>query len=200
MYIIGITGGTGAGKSTAVKALETLGAKALDCDVIYHELLSVNADIKAEISAQFSDVLTDGEIDRRKLSDIVWNDAHSLKKLNQITHKYVNDEVTRRIDAFKMQGVLTVAIDAIALIESGQGEKCNVIVGVVAPQEIRVLRIMDRDGLSRECALMRVNAQKPESFFRENCDYILENDCTTEAEFEGRCVEFFEELLRIGGE
>jgi len=199
MYIIGITGGTGAGKSTAVKALQMLGAKALDCDLIYHELLSDNADMISEIAAHFKDVAPNGEIDRRKLSEIVWSDADSLQELNKITHKYVEDEIDRRVAAFKDQGVKLVAIDAIALVESGQNKKCNVVIGVVAPQESRVLRIMERDGLTRENALMRINAQKPESFFRDNCDYILEND-HTKAEFEDRCIGYFRELLSVEGE
>jgi len=194
MYIIGITGGTGAGKSTAVKALQTLGAGALDCDVIYHELLSDNAEMISEIAAQFSGVLINGEIDRRRLSEIVWNNPAALQELNNITHKYVNEEITRRITSYQSQGVQIVAIDAIALIESGQSEKCDVVVGVTAPAECRVSRIMSRDSLSREHALSRVNAQQPESFYKDNCDYILENNYDTEAEFEAKCVEFFNKM------
>ena len=199
MFIIGITGGTGAGKSTAVKALQALGAEALDCDVIYHELLSDNADMISEIKAYFGDALSNGKIDRRKLSEIVWSDADSLKKLNLITHKYVDDEIDRRIAALKEQEVKLVAVDAIALVESGQNKKCDVVIGVIAPQEKRASRIMSRDSLSKEHALKRISAQQPESFYRENCDYILENAYSTEGEFEEACIGFFNDLLTAKG-
>ena len=195
MYIIGITGGTGAGKSTAAKALQTLGAEALDCDLIYHELLLHNVDMIAEIKQHFENVSTNGGVDRSKLSEIVWKDPASLQKLNTITHKYVSDEIERQIASFKEDGVSTVAIDAIALIESNQSKKCDAVIGIIAPQEKRVLRIINRDNLTREHALMRIGAQKPDSFYQSNCDYILENVYSTESEFEEICIEFFKALL-----
>ncbi|MCL2820747.1 MAG: dephospho-CoA kinase [Oscillospiraceae bacterium] len=195
MYIIGITGGTGAGKSSAIKALQKLGANALDCDAIYHDILLNNTKMKEEIKAQFHDVTTDGEIDRKKLGEIVWNNPDSLKRLNSITHKYMNEEINSRITSFKENNTALTAIDAIALIESGQGKKCNTIVGIIAPQEKRLTRIMQRDSISEENALKRINAQQFEVFFRENCDYILENIYETETEFEKKCTEFFKELI-----
>ena len=196
MYIIGITGGTGAGKSSAVKAVRALGAQALDCDEIYHELLSDNENMKNEIEEYFNNITVGGRIDRQRLSKIVWGDPASLQKLNTITHKYVNDEVEQRIASFKEQGVKTVAIDAIALIESGQSKKCNTIVGIIATLEERVLRITKRDKLTKENALMRINAQQPESFYRKNCNHILENNYDTQEDFEIKCKEFFRELLK----
>jgi len=195
MYIIGITGGTGAGKSSAVKALQALGAQALDCDAIYHEVLLGNADMKAEIKAQFPSAATDGEIDRKKLGEIVWNNPDSLQKLNKITHKYMDKEIDNRINALRQQNTGIAVIDAIALIESGQGKKCNATVGICAPQEKRLSRIIQRDNLTEEHANKRVKAQQPESFYRENCDYILENIYNTEAEFEEKCTVFFKELI-----
>jgi len=195
MYIIGITGGTGAGKSSAVKALQALGAVALDCDAIYHEILLSNTDMKAEIEAQFDGVSIDGEISRSKLSEIVWNHPGSLQKLNTITHKYMDLEISKRINILKQQNTDIAAIDAIALIESGQNKRCDITVGVAAPKEKRLARIMQRDNLTREHALKRINAQQSESFYHEKCDHILENVYDTEAEFEDKCKSFFEALL-----
>jgi dephospho-CoA kinase len=195
MLIIGITGGTGAGKTSALQAVKTLGALVLDCDAIYHELLAGNADMKSQLEARFKGVLAENKIDRDKLSEIVFNNPALLHELNMITHKYVSDEVDIRIAEWEAQGGKIAAIDAIALIESGQGKKCDIIVGITAPVEARLTRIMERDGISREQAQMRINAQPPDEFFRENCDHILENVYDTSAEFESECKKFFTGLL-----
>jgi dephospho-CoA kinase len=195
VYIIGITGGTGAGKSTAIQALQEMGAFTLNCDVIYHQLLTTSIKMKTEIETYFKEVSTNGEIDRSKLAKIVLSDADSLKKLNQITHKFIKNEIEQRIDSFKKQGGKIVAIDAIALIESGQSEKCNIVVGVTASPEVRMSRIINRDSLTNDLAQLRINAQQPESYYIENCDYILENNYNTEAVFKEKCIEFFKKII-----
>ena len=195
MFIIGITGGTGAGKSTALQTLQALGAFVIDCDKIYHEALLTDEDMKADIKANFSDVLTDGEIDRKKLGEIVWNDPVSLSKLNSITHKYISYEIERHIKHLEEQGGKLLVIDAIALIESGLNQRCDIVVGVTASLEKRLSRIMNRDDLTKEAALNRINAQQPESFYRDNCDYILENIYDKQAAFEDKCSAFFKELI-----
>ena len=196
MYVIGITGGTGAGKSTAMRALQKLGALVLDCDEIYHELLTTDTDIKAELQSRFEGVLTNDEIDRMKLGKIVFNDPYSLKDLNAITHKYVSAEVDKRIAKWETQGGTIAAIDAIALIESGKSKDCNVVVGVTAPVETRIARITQRDGIAKEQAQSRLYAQQADEFYRNNCDHIIENTYSSPAEFEVKCIEFFRELLQ----
>ena len=195
MYIIGITGSTGSGKTTAMQALQTFGALALDCDEIYHELLSSNPDMKEEIEARFDNILTEGKIDRKKLGAIVWNEPVALKDLNEITHKFVSSELDHHIASFEAQGGNLAAIDAIALIESGQSRRCDIVVGVLAPEEKRLSRIMKRDSLTAELAQMRIDAQQRDSFYRENCDHILENIYDTQEKFENKCKEFFKEIL-----
>lgn len=195
MYTIGITGGTGAGKTSALRVLDRSGALVLDCDAIYHELLADDDGLKAELENRFPGVLHDGVIDRRRLGDIVFNDPPSLQDLNSITHRYIGEEIERRLLHWERHGGIVAAIDAIALIESGRGAACDVVIGVVAPEEMRLSRIVKRDKISREQALQRIRAQKPDSFFRENCDYILENRFNSAAEFEIECNDFFEGLM-----
>jgi len=196
VFIIGITGGSGAGKTSALRAIGSLGALVLDCDEIYHELLHSSSGLKAEIGARFPGVLRGGVIDRKALGEIVFGDPSSLADLNAITHKYVTEEVDRPMSEWEARGGNVTAIDAIALIESGRAEKCDVIVGVTAPESLRIQRIMLRDKIAHDMAELRIKAQKPDSFFKQNCDHILKNIYDSAEEFEEMCREFFAGLIR----
>jgi dephospho-CoA kinase len=198
MLIIGITGGTGAGKTSALRAIESLGALALDCDEIYHELLSSDATMKSELESRFPGVIRDGLVNRKYLADIVFNDSLALSDLNDITHKYIAAAVAEKIAQWEAKGGGVVAIDAIALFESGVSDICNVIVGITALKETRITRIMLRDSSTREQAEMRINAQKPDEFYVENSDYILENYFADSEEFTNYCTEFFAKIMSNG--
>jgi len=197
MNIIGITGGTGSGKTIFLRTLEKQGALALDCDEIYHELLIENDDMKKEIEDHFNGVLIDGVINRKQLGEFVFNDKSALQKLNNITHKYVVDEVKCRLADWEKQGGTIAAIDAIALFESGADKLCNITVGVIAPIKTRIARIIKRDGITREQASIRINAQKPDCFFIENCDEVLENTYNTLEEFEAKCKTWLTRLANV---
>jgi len=197
MFIIGITGGTGSGKTTALQALWDLGARVLDCDAVYHELLEQNVKLGKEIKKAFGNVTTNGMIDRRKLGDIVFYNETALFKLNKITHKYVAERLDKYIKEWSAQGEKLVVIDAIALFESGQDRSCDLIVGITAPYEERIKRIIKRDGISREQAESRIKAQQPDGFYIDNCDHILENIYDSPSEFQEACRNYFNGV--IGG-
>lgn len=197
MKVIGITGPTGAGKTTALNALKDLGGRVVDCDAVYHDLLVSNEPMRQELRTRFgADVfLTDGALDRKALGAIVFEDQQALDDLNAITHKYVGIAVDEFIEQAQRAGVAAVAIDAIALIESGIANRCHCTVAVTAPDEVRVRRIMAREGISEEYARLRVNAQKKEEWFRANCTYVLVNDCADAAAFQVRARTLFEQII-----
>ena len=185
--IIGITGGTGSGKSTLLKELEKLGAVVLDCDEIYHELLKTDRALLEAIEKRFPGTVVDGVLQRKKLGTLVFSDKNALADLNKITHAAISKEVLRRLE-----GVEFGAIDAIGLFESGLAECCQITVAVTAPHEQRVLRLMAREGVTREYAQSRIDAQPDDNWFSGHSDYTLSN-ASTQADFQSKCLAFFKE-------
>ena len=176
MTIISITGGSGSGKTTALREIERQGGLILDCDAVYHELLEQNRELIAELDHRFPGCIRDGRLDRKALGRIVFQDADALRDLNAVTHRYVGNEVERRLQDWAMQGGTLAAVDAIELLSSGLAERCDLTIGILAERETRVQRIMARDGISREYALSRIEAQRPDEYFIQNCDRVLYND------------------------
>lgn len=193
--LIGITGGTGCGKTTALSELEALGALVIDCDALYHELLETDGQMLADIERSFPGTVTDGKLDRKALGATVFSNEAALEDLNAITHHYIGVEFDKRLRNWAMQGGTLAAVDAIALIESGLGARCKAVIGVVAEKTTRIERIMKRDGISYEYALMRVAAQYPNEYFEEKCGYVLHND-GSEADFRKQCKKLFKEVLK----
>ena len=197
MKIIGITGGTGAGKTTALAALRELGALLIDADAVYHCLTEESAAMRQELEARFGPLYdSEGRLERKKLGKLVFADEAALQDLNRLTHRYVGEETDRLIQKAEAEGRPAVAIDAIELIGSGLGALCHARVAVIAPKELRIRRIMAREGISEEYARLRVEAQRDEAYFRANCEYILENreEDSLEA-FSRRALHLFSEIL-----
>ena len=194
MKIIGITGGTGCGKTTALNELERRGALLIDCDAVYHRMLETDRPMLDEIEKYFPGAVIDGKLDRKALGAVVFTDEEALRDLNIITHRHINLEIRRILREHAMNGGTLAAIDAIELFSSGLAKRCTATIGVIADREVRIDRIMRRDGISREYAMMRVNAQRPNEYFIQQCSHVLENNGSQE-EFIEKCRKTFEEVL-----
>ena len=183
--IIGITGGSGCGKTTLLEIIRERGGLVLDCDAIYHRLLQEDPSLLAAIEARFPGVVENGRLQRKKLGNIVFSDEKALSELNRITHSAVKAEVLRQLDGH--QGL--AAIDAIGLFEGDLAGLCDTTVAITAPEEMRVQRLMAREGIAEEYARSRIAAQRSQAEFEALCHHTLENDRDICA-FRAKCLAF----------
>ena len=190
--ILGITGGTGCGKTTLLKVIEEMGGLVLDCDAVYHQLLATNKQLLAAIENRFPGTVENGQLLRKKLGSIVFSDKNALIDLNKITHSAIKEEVLRRLQTAPK----LAAIDAIALFEGGLADLCDMTVAVTAPTEDRVQRLMNRDNITEDYARSRIAAQHDETWFRQHCDCVLEN-IGTEIQFHNKCIAFLKNQIII---
>ena len=187
--IIGITGGTGCGKTTLLNVIAEKGGLILDCDAVYHQLLTRDDRLLQAIEDRFPGTVENGQLQRKKLGAIVFSDQNALQDLNKITHSAIHAEVLRQLEARPK----LAAIDAIALFEGGLAELCDTTVAITAPVKVRVRRLMQRDQISEDYARSRIAAQHDENWFRQRCDHILVND-GTQPQFREKCVAFLRDL------
>lgn len=177
MKIIGLTGLTGAGKSTVAQKLMAYGCYHIDADKVAREVINNNENVKNKLKERFGDdvINDDGTTNRPLLATRAFADEQSTNDLNNITHPAVTEEIQSIIKDMEEVGYRGIIIDAIALFESGEDALCDFTVAVVAPKKIRLERIMKRDNITEEKALERINAQKDESFFTSRADFVLWN-------------------------
>ena len=135
-----------------------------------HELLEKNSRMKEELLQHFPGALKNDKIDRGVLGKLVYGNPRLIETLNNITHKYVISEMDKRSEAGN------TALDALYLFESGYAKKCDKTIAVVADLEVRIKRIMERDGIDREYAMKKILSQKPNEFYMQNADYVIYNN------------------------
>lgn len=193
MRIYGITGGSGSGKTTALKAAEALGALILDCDAIYHTLLHENPAMVNAIGERFPGTVEHGVLNRQKLAKLVFAEPCALADLNAITHPYVVEAVNL---AIRHSQAPFGVIDAIGLLESDLLGLCRATVAVTAPLERRLARLMKRDGISMEAARDRIFAQPPDEYYVNKCDCHLDNCFASSEEFRTAAAALWQQLER----
>ena len=191
--VLGITGGTGAGKTSALDAIRALGGEVIDCDAAYHEMLTHNDELRNAINEKFPGVFrADGSLDRQKLGREVFAKKDRLDQLNAIVSRFLVPELEQRIRDLS-DGLY--AIDAINLLESGLDRLCDRTIAVTAPVELRVRRVMARDGISEEYARLRISAQKADDYYRSKCDCELTNAADSPEVFREEALLFFQRMV-----
>ena len=183
--IFGITGQTGAGKSTVSKIFEALGVKVINADMVYHSLIKAHMPCTREIAKEFGLCVLSptGEVDRKKLAKIVFADRDKLTKLNEITHKYIKEKIIEEIGTSPI-----CAIDGAVIIGSQIEELCQYIVCITANEEIRQKRIINRDNIDTKQAKARIMAQNNEEFFVDNSHFVIQNNDDDNLEEQSRSV------------
>lgn len=190
--IIGITGGTGCGKTTVLDVLKELGFHVIDCDALYHSLLREDTDMLKAIDDTFPGVVENGILQRKALGTRVFADKSALDKLNKTVWPFVGRAVEESIRA---QTPKNCAIDAIGLFESGLARLCTHTIAVTAPTGARVARLMARDNITEEYAILRIGAQEQNETFAAKCDLILDNHFPTEADFRQYAATILKETI-----
>lgn len=187
--IIGITGPTGAGKSTVCEYIESnLHLKVINCDEYARR--AVCDKMLCELVAEFGEgIMKNGELDRKALAKVAFATKDATEKLNKITHPYIVKLITENINEDE-----TVILDAPTLFESGLNNICNKTVCVLANGNLRSKRIVLRDNLTQEQLSSRQNAVKPNEYYTEKTDYVIYNNGSLE-ELLDSAREIFKNIL-----
>lgn len=177
MFIIGITGGIGSGKSTVAAILRTAGIDIVDADQISHTVTAPGGSAVADIIDIFgTDILDEnGAIDRKKLANIVFSDRKKLDQLSLIIHSEVISEIGKRIKQLTAAGKKVVALDVPIPVEHGFIDRCDTIWSVYTPEPIRIKRLLER-GLSEDEAQRRISMQLTREEFQKLSDKEIIND------------------------
>ncbi len=174
--IIGITGSSGAGKSTVCEILEAYyKVTIINADKVARKLSKRGTNYVIDIISKFGKSIVDenGELKRRKLAEIIYNDPKKREELNKCTFKYIKKEIERQI---KKAQTDTIIIDAPLLFESELNKICDKVIGVISNRELQIERIVARDDIDYEDAETRLNAQQTNEFYMNKCDAIIENN------------------------
>lgn len=184
MRIIGLTGGTGAGKGEVSLCFLSHGIKCLDTDKVSRKVCEPGKPCLMELVDYFGEniLLPDGRLDRKGLAALVFGEEDPEKReikhaaLNRITHRHIIDAINAWLNEREQEGCELVVVDAPQLFESGFDRHCDYIVGVIAEEETRIRRIISRDRITREVAEKRIRSQKSNQFFLDTCDFTVHND------------------------
>jgi dephospho-CoA kinase len=178
IYVIGLTGPIGAGKSTVARIISGMDIPVIDADIVARQVTQKGSPVLGKLIEMFGQCIlnVDGSLNRRQLADIAFKDMKSTQRLNEITHPAIISSIKNKITDFENEGKKTVAIEATLLFESGADTLCDAVISVIAPIEIRIKRIILRDQVDEKNIKMRIAVQQDEEFYRSKSKYVIIND------------------------
>ncbi len=180
MYVVGLTGGMGSGKSTVARFLEELGLSVIDADEVAREIVAAGEPALAEIALRFGDHLVrgDGSLDRAGLAAVVFTDDEDLASLNAITHPRIAGRIAERLEALAAAdpAPALAVVDHPLLVENGLADRYDAVVVVLAPAEERVRRLADGRGIDPDDARARMAAQADDRERRAVATHVIVND------------------------
>lgn len=173
--VVGLTGQTGSGKTTVANILKKNGCLIIDADLIAREIVEPGHKCLLELKKEFGDIICnkDGTLNRRILASIAFSNKEKTNKLNNITHPFIVSKINEIIKDNDNKCRIII-IDAALLIESGLNKICKIVISIIAPENIRIKRIIKRDFITKEEAIKRVKSQNNEEFYRSNSSYVLD--------------------------
>lgn len=176
--VVGLTGQTGAGKSTVSDYLWENGMAVIDADKVAREVVETGSACIADIALEFGCeyINADGTLNRKKMAKTVFTDKAKLKKLNALMFPYIIRRLCEEIERSRREGEGIIVLDAPTLFESGADRECDYVVSVIADEQSRKERIIRRDGLTQQEAQERISAQHDEEYYKSRSDEILENN------------------------
>jgi len=182
MKVIGLTGGIGSGKSTVSQFLVELGATIIDADAIGHEAFKPETEAWREVVAAFGQqiVATDGTINRKKLSTIVFTNPKARARLNQIMHPRIYEMVKAQLAEYQRQGVSVVVLEAPLLVEAGWTSLVAEVWVTTASEDTVLKRLRERTKLSEAESRARIRAQLPAEERLKHADVVIDTDCDLE--------------------
>lgn len=177
MLTLGITGPIGSGKSYVADMICRGGFPKIDTDAVYHGLVDGRSAMTETLVGEFGEEIRaeNGGINRKRLSEIVFNDRKRLSRLNALTHKGVTEKTLELIAEEEKNGARLVVVEVPLMFESGFDKHCDYVVSVVADEETRAERICKRNGISEDEAKKRIKNQKNNNFYIENSSFTIYN-------------------------
>lgn len=172
-FVIGLTGPTGAGKSSVTETAEELGFKIIDCDLLARDAVRKGSDGLADVVKVFGECVlnTDGTLNRKKLAEIAFASPQDTELLNKTLLPHIVKLIKAQLDS------PYVLLDAPTLFESGADSLCDEVIVVLSDKKMRKARIMERDGIDEQAAELRINAGKDDDFYIQRTNNIVYNDC-----------------------
>ena len=181
MFVLGLTGPSGAGKSLAAKRLAERGYAVVDADRVARQVMAPGSECLRELRGAFGArvIAADGSLDRQALARIAFGDPEALQRLDALTHPPIVAAIAARLRELEETGCRRAVLDAPALYESGADRLCDRVAAVVASPQIRLARILRRDGIPRERAAARIAAQPPRAYYTDRADFVIDSDAGT---------------------